>query len=199
MKPVRSSARAGFALPEGRAGQAAAAAVTLFLIIVLAFGIIAPARSWYAARTHEIAAKEMILAHEQALAASLPALRTAIIAMRHRDAGFTLLLTGGSDAVAGAAFQGQVQALANSASISLDSAELLPPKPIGGFRRIPLRVTMTTTYPQLIALLGAIAAAQPRMLADDLSLHATGITDPGHDLPLRASFTVAGFRAANQR
>ena len=198
MKLAKSSARAGFALPEGRAGQAAAAMITLLLIIVLAFGIIAPARSWYAARTRDIAARQMTLAHEQALAASLPALRNAIIAMRHRDAGFTLLLTGGSDAVAGAAFQGQVQALANGASISLDSAELLTPKRIGGFRRISLRVTMTTTYPRLIALLGAIAEAQPRMLADDLSLHATGLPDPGRELPVRASFTVAGFRAAQR-
>ena len=196
MKPARSSARAGFALPEGRAGQAAAVAVSLLLVIVLAFGIIAPALSWYAARTRAIASQQLVLAHERALVASLPALRTTIAAMRRRDAGVTLLLTGGSDAVAGAAFQGEVQALANAASVSLDSAELLTPERIGGFRRIPLRVTMTTTYPRLIALLGAIAAAKPRMLADDLSLHATGISDPGRDLPLRASFTVSGFRAA---
>ncbi|MGC9269970.1 type II secretion system protein GspM [Acidiphilium sp.] len=181
-------------LPDGRAGRITAILLTLCGVAILWFGLIAPAMSWYDARSRQIAETRLVIAHERALIAALPDMQ-ARIARSGRIGGVTLL-AGGSDAVAGAALQGDVQALASRNSINLDSAELLTPVKTGDFRRIPLRISLTTDYPKLIALLGAIAATSPRMLVDDLSLHATGLPDPGRDLPIRASFTISAFRAA---
>jgi general secretion pathway protein M len=186
-------------LPTGRAGQAAALGLTLAGLLVVWFGLIAPGLSWYDARAQRIAERRLMIAHERALIAALPALQRRIIALRRGDIATTALLTGGSDAVAGAALQGDVQALALRQGITLDSAEILTTVKTGDVRRIPLRISLTTDYPRLIALLGAIGAAAPRMLVDDLSLHATGLPDPGRDLPIRASFTVSAFRAAQPR
>ncbi|MDD2876657.1 MAG: type II secretion system protein GspM [Acidiphilium sp.] len=186
-----------FDLPEGRAGQAAALGLTLAGLLVVWFGLIAPALSWYGARAQRIAATREVIAHERALIAALPALQRRFAALRHGGIAGAALLTGGSDAVAGAVLQGDVQALANQNSINLDSAEILTAVPIGDFRRIPLRISLTTEYPKLIALLGAITVGSPRMLVDDLSLHATGLPDPGQDLPIRASFTISAFRVGD--
>jgi general secretion pathway protein M len=183
-------------LPAGRAGQVTAVALTLAALLIAWFGLIGPLLSWYGAQSQELATTRLRLAHERALIATLPRLRRQIGAQRHDGAARSALLTGGSDAVAGAALQGDVQALAAQRGITLDSAEILSTAVIGDFRRIPLRISLTTDYPKLIALLGAIEAASPRMLVDDVSLHATGLPDPGRDLPIRASFTISAFRAA---
>ncbi|MCW8305956.1 type II secretion system protein GspM [Acidiphilium sp. PA] len=186
-------------LPTGRAGQGAALGLTLAGLLVVWFGLIAPGLAWYDARARSIAERRLMIAHERALIAALPELRRRIAGLRGGDIAATALLTGGSDAVAGAALQGDVQALAARHAITLDSAEILTTVKTGTMRRIPLRISLTTDYPRLIALLGAIGAAAPRMLVDDVSLHATGLPDPGRDLPLRARFTISAFRAAQPR
>ena len=189
-----SAMQGSFNLPDGRAGQVTAILLTLCGLAILWFALIAPAVSWYDARARRIAETSLVIAHERALIAALPGMR-ARIGRPGRIAGVALL-QGGADAVAGAALQGDVQALAGRNGINLDSAELLTPVKTGDFRRIPLRISLTTDYPKLIALLGAIAVASPRMLVDDLSLHALGLPGPGRELPIRAGFTISAFRAA---
>ncbi len=196
MARVKLMPRTALDLPEGRAGQVTAVALTGAGMLLAWFGLIAPILSWYGAQAQQLATTRLLLAHERALIATLPLLRRQIGAQHHDGAARSALLAGGSDAVAGAALQGDVQALAAQRGITLDSAEILSTSVIGDFRRIPLRISLTTDYPKLIALLGAIEAASPRMLVDDVSLHATGLPDPGRDLPIRASFTISAFRAA---
>lgn len=185
-----------FDLPDGRAGQITALGLTLCGLVIFWVALISPAVTYYEVRARRIGETRLVIAHERALIDALPAMQ-ARTASSGRIGGVALL-TGSSDAVAGAALQGDVQALANRNGINLDSAELLTTVEIGDFRRIPLRISLTTEYPKLIALLGAIAVASPRMLVDDLSLHATGLPDPGRDLPIRASFTISAFRAADR-
>jgi len=183
-----------FDLPDGRVGRITALGLTLCGLAILWFALVAPAVSWYDSRARRIGETRLVIAHERALIAAFPAMQ-AQIARPGRIVGVALL-DGGSDAVAGAVLQGDVQALASRNGINLDSAELLTPVQTGDFRRIPLRISLTTDYPKLIALLGAIAVASPRMLVDDLSLHALGLPGPGRELPIRAGFTISAFRAA---
>jgi general secretion pathway protein M len=74
---------------------------------------------------------------------------------------------------------------------------MVPEEPVGALRKIGVAVSLTTTWPALVALLGAIDTAQPRMITDDLVVTASTPTDPRQDVPLEASFTVSAFRAGD--
>ncbi|WP_287761750.1 type II secretion system protein GspM [Acidiphilium sp.] len=195
MKRADAMAQLPRDLPDGRAGQALALAISAALLALVGFGVIRPGLAWYRGLSTRVATVSTLLAHERRLVAELPALRR--MAARGRPgAGRDAYLPGGSAAIAGARLQGAVQSLAATHRIGLDSAELLPPVSLGSVERIRLRISMTATYPALIGFLDALGAATPRMLVNRLDLHATGAPTTGADLPLHASFTVSGFRIA---
>ncbi len=182
-------------LPEGRAGQALALAISAALLALVGFGVIRPGLAWYRGLSARVAATSTLLAHERLFVAELPVLRRKA-AQGRPGAGRDAYLPGGSAAIAGARLQGAVQSLAATHRIGLDSAELLPPASLGSVERIRLRISMTASYPALVGFLDAIGAATPRMLVNRLDLHATGVPAATNDLPLHASFTVSGFRIA---
>ena len=165
-----------------------------------------PARDWYAARQMRLETARRMLAHERDLVATLPALKARVAAGRRHGSGgasaATTLLPGASDAVAAAALQGDLQGLAQQSGVSLNSAETVASQAHGALRRIPLRVRMTTSYRDLVGLLGRIAGSRPLMLVDQLEIHATSLPESGSPdaaLPLSAEITVAGFRTAATR
>jgi general secretion pathway protein M len=176
------------ALPEGRTGQILAAALALAALAALWLGAVAPAWGWFGARPE--------LAHLTMLRTSLPDLRRAV-AGSAAPAAAAMLLAGDSDAIAAANLQSAVQGLATTSGLSLDSVAMVPEEPVGALRKIGVAVSLTTTWPALVALLGAIDTAQPRMITDDLVVTASTPTDPRQDVPLEASFTVSAFRAGD--
>lgn len=201
-------------LPQGRAGQITAAVLTCLVLALIWRGAVVPAREWYGARTLRLDTARRLLADKRALVAVLPRLRKQLADEDEHNAAGTAARTGGtiggrmllpgpSDAVAGAALQGDLQSLAQQNGISLDSAETIAGKAQGALRRIPLRVRMTTSYAKLVGLLAAIGASRPLMLVDRLAIHATSLPDSGAsnagaDLPLTAELTVSGFRVTDR-
>lgn len=202
-------------LPQGRAGQIAAICLTCLALAIVWCGAVIPARQWYAGRQMRLNTARRLLASERDLVASLPAMKARLAAAEghaaHAAASGTgnmhadrLLLPGPSDAVAGAALQGDLQTLAQQSGINFDSAETLAGRSEGALRRIPLRVRLTTSYPKFVGLVTAIATSRPLMLVDRLEIHATSVPDAGAsnsgtNLPLTAELTVSGFRVANAR
>ncbi len=195
MKRADAMTRLPRDLPEGRAGQALALAISAALLALVGFGIIRPGLAWYRDLRARVTASRTLLAHERMLVANLPSLRR-LATQGRPGAGRDTYLPGGSASIAGARLQGAVQSLAATHRIGLDSAELLPPVSLGGVERVRLRISMTASYPALIGFLDALGAASPRMLVNRLDLHATGVPAAGAALPLHASFTVSGFRIA---
>ena len=183
-----------YALPEGRAGQISAAGLALLALAALAFGVIAPLSDWYGARAALLQDERQQLAHMLALQRTLPSLRRSAAAAA-QTANATVLLPGGSDAIAGAALQSSLQNLAARSSISLDSAEMQPADDVGALRRIGVAVSVTTTWPALITLLAQIDSASPRMIVDNLTINGNAPPDPRQEVSLQATFTVSAFRA----
>lgn len=181
-------------LPEGRQGQVLAVGGVLLLAALVWFELMAPCAGWYQSRQDALAAMRGEAAHMQALKAALPALRAAIQA-GDADAGGRVLLAGDSDAIAGANLQAALNGLAGDAGTSLDSAETVATQTMGGLRRVGVAVTVSATWPTIVALLTAIESAQPRMVVDDLSVTADSQPDTRQDVTLQASFTVAAFRS----
>jgi general secretion pathway protein M len=185
------------ALPEGRPGQLLALAVLFVGLAVLWFGAIMPAVSWYAGRAEQLAVDQRDIAHVKALRRDLPSLRAAAAASAAQATDDAVLLTGDSDAIAGANLQAEVQTLATQTGISLDSVADLPAEQTGGLRQISVDVGVTAAWPALITLLSAIETASPRMIVDDLSITGLPQADSQQDTSLDVSFSVAAFRAGD--
>jgi general secretion pathway protein M len=188
----------GFALPEGRAGQALALGLLLLAMALLWLGVAAPLLDEHAQAAERITRKATVGSRMANLVATLPELRRAAEATPGRGtrAG---LLDGPTDALAGATLQQLVQSLARQQpDVALSSLETLPTETVGSYRRIGLRVVGTAPWPQLLGLLLALEQAEPSLAVDALSLRAPPVqlTRAGARLPIDLGFTVFAFRKA---
>lgn len=184
-----------FTLPEGRRGQALAIALTLIGAALLWMSTAAPLIGWYQTRADALAQQQQLAAHLAALGAQIPKLRQAVSAAGLQSSNNQVLLTGDSDVIAGANLQSTLQGLATQAGTSLDSAALQPAQADGAVRRISMQVSVTASWPVLIALWQAIGTARPRMIIDQLAIGTSSQAGTGQDQPVQANFSVTGFRA----
>jgi hypothetical protein len=159
------------------------------------FSAVDPLLDWYARRADALAHKQALLPRLEALAASLPEWRRAQAEAASRAGTRPSLLEGGTDAVAAAALQGKVQAMASQAGARVTSMEILAAEPRGPYRRIAVRVAMEGHLPELLELLRAIGDAAPRMLVDAVQLNGPNAQAHTDTPPIAASFTVLAFRA----
>ncbi len=180
-------------MPDGRRGQLLAVVLAILVLAPIWIGIGEPLMDWYADRAASLSQQRTLARHMEALATTLPLLQEQAT---HADAGpaADALIEGSSDAVAGAALQQLVQDMARGYGILLDSFETLPPQEEGRYRRIRLQVVFSAQWPVLVDLLRSIERARPRMLVDNLDLEATTFRDKAGDMPIKASFTILGFR-----
>ena len=184
-------------LPTGGAGRALALGL-LGATMLAAWGAgVAPLLAWHADRAEALAGRRDQARQMAALTEALPELRQAAAA-RVADSAAPSLLDGGTDAIAGAALQGLVQDMAGRVGATLFSVETLPGATTGNARRIGLRLSFAAPWPVLVRLLQAVEQARPRMVIDDLELHATpmrqGMGQGGEEMLLNAAFTVHAFR-----
>lgn len=187
-------------LPTGRAGQALAVAGLAVALLLVWEAVASPLLDWYGERADAVARDRALAAHMGARAATLPLLRGEAVHLRHAGPTASALLAGRSDAVAAAALQGLVQDMATGAGTALSSTEALPARRIGAYRRIALRISFNATLPVFVQLLQTLDGSTPRMLVDDLQLHASPIVlaqNRGAAPPLDATMTVIGFRAGD--
>jgi general secretion pathway protein M len=181
-------------LPDGRRGQMLAVGLTLVAAAIVWIAAVGPLIGWYQDRAYAITQQRQMAARMAALSLQIPALRSAVAAAGLQSAGDQILLTGNTDAIAGANLQSALQDLASQAGTSLDSAALLPVQPAGALRRIGMQVSVTAPLPVLVALLEAIGTARPRMIVSALSIINTGTPAVDQEPPLQANFAVSGFR-----
>ena len=184
------------ALPTGRSGRLLALLLAALALLVLWIGIASPLLDWHAQRADALRHKQALLSRMQALSASLPEWRQTQARTTQAGPSRPSLLPGGTDAVAAANLQSQVQTMANKSGARVNSMEILPAEARDPYRRIAVRVSAEGQWPVLLELLRAIEDASPRMLIDGLNLrgpHAGTFTDSP---PIAASFSVIGFRAA---
>ena len=188
---------ASSSLPTGRRGQAIAVGLAVLAVAVVWLGLFAPLASWYADRSQALDALRSRAAREASLIATLPALRTQADAAAKTPT--RAVLTGDSDAIAGASLQEQVQTMATGNDAQLTSIETLPAEQSGLYRRIGVRVELSAQLPVIVALLKAVEEATPSMLVDDIRLTATPVASLNAQLPLDAAFTVYAFRVGTAK
>ncbi|HEY1413364.1 MAG TPA: type II secretion system protein GspM [Rhodopila sp.] len=183
---------------SGRRGQALAVGIGLLGIIVIWFGIIDPAWSWFDDRAALLAQRQELLVRMQGLAASLPTLRASVGKRGEGADSATMMLPGDSDAVAAADLQERVQKMAADAGANLTAVETLPPAPAaaGHWHRVSLRITVTASWPVLMALIGSVEQSPTRILINDVHFRSPILAIRPTVVPIQASMELYGFRAA---
>jgi general secretion pathway protein M len=167
----------------------------VLLVVLTWLAIVSPLVGWYQARDAALAQKQALAAHMQAVEQQLPGLRRAVVHLGADDGTARMLLSGASDAIAGANLQSALQALAAQAGTSLDSIGMQPATSLQALRLITAQVTLTARWTMLVAFLRAVETAQPRMIVDSISLNTASIPGSGQPSTLQATLSVTGFRA----
>ncbi|WP_428377086.1 type II secretion system protein GspM [Lichenicoccus sp.] len=186
-------------LPGGQRGRILALLLTLLAAALLWWAAAGPLLGWYADRQDGLAQREALATRMALLVQRLPALRQQVRDAAHAgDPGAHALIEGSSDAVAGAAIQEKVAALATALGVSLSSTETLAGAPDGAYRRVGVRISLDAPFPVVVHLLAAIDSAQPSLLVDDLQMHGARILGQPESAPLNVAFTVLGFRHPDQ-
>ena len=110
-------------MPEGRRGQGLAAGLLIAVVGVVWIAVASPLMDWYAARAERLTEQRLMLAHMTQIVAALPALRAESGKPDADAPAAAALLSGQTDAIAGAALQSTVQDIAASTGVTLVSAE----------------------------------------------------------------------------
>ncbi len=157
-------------LPTGRRGQMVALGVTLIAILALWLLIVSPIAGFYFDRSNELTERRRIEQHMEQLVAERQAL-VEQAANLGDAAPVHNLLDGSSIPVATAALQGIVQEVATAAGTTLTSVESLPGENGNGYRRVSIKLAVTTSWPVLIHFLEALQQSDTPMAIDDLQIH----------------------------
>jgi general secretion pathway protein M len=184
------------ALPDGARGRLLVLGLTAALIASVWFACAAPLIGWYGDRAEHLAQRQAVLARMEALAGSWGDLER-LAAGGHPQAA--TLLDGSSDALAAAALQETVQAMATASGAQFASTETLPAEARGAYRRIALRVTLAAPWPVLIDLLRRVVTGRRTMLVDDLLFRVAPGQEYGAAAPVSASMIIVAFRASAEQ
>jgi hypothetical protein len=184
-------------LPTGPAGRALAVAIAALGLVVFYFLAISPILNFYQDQAQQLAQRTDMAQRFKSLAHDLPDLRVADKKWRDQFGG-ELLLNGSSDAVASAAIQTMMKSTVEDAGAKLTSAEILPEKTEGDFRRVGIRVAFSGDIKLVSDVLRSLETTHPVLFAGDFDLHAgSGSSDDagGDGDDLAVTLDVYGFRA----
>ncbi len=184
-------------LPEGVRGRVLAVLILLIAVATAWAGVGLPLTEWYGERADTIERQGTLTRRMAQIAADLPRLRTQ--AASPQTAVPVTVLDGASDAVAGAALQQRLQQIASGLGATLASTELLSGDPAGAYRRIGIRITVSSTWPVIVRLLDAIAGNTPRLLVNDLQIQAMRASLTDANPTLNVTMVVFGFRAGTSQ
>jgi general secretion pathway protein M len=145
------------------------------LLLVAALGtiyvfVLDPIIAGYSDTDRQIAEVREQLSRYQRLAAQRPALEKLLRQSEAEAATDGYYLNGGTDALAAAGLQDQVNALVQGKGGTLRSIQPMPGTDEQGFRRITLRVQMTATNESLFEVLYSLESGTPILFVENLDI-----------------------------
>jgi general secretion pathway protein M len=176
-------------LPTGRRGQIVALGVTLIAILALWLLIVSPVAGFYFDRADELLEHRRVEQHMEQLVAARQGLLEQAANLGDAAPAHNLL-DGSSIPVATAALQGIVQEVASASGATLTSVESLPGENGAGYRRVSIKLAVTTSWPILINFLAALQQSDTPMAIDDLQIHAS--TQGGQSLQAGSAGAPSG-------
>lgn len=175
-------------------------AAVLLLIVTIAAAysfIFEPIIIGYGETDRRIEEAREQLSHYQRLAAARPALEKQVQQASARQTSQAYYLSGGTDALAAAGLQDQVNALIQEKSGSLRSIQPMPGIDEQGFRRITLRVQMSATIDALFETLYAFESGTPILFVENLDIQSRVVRRRSNDASVQrvsdAPLLTVGF------
>jgi Tfp pilus assembly protein PilO len=169
-------------------------AVLLLITAILAIYVflVAPIISGYGETDRQMAEARDQLAHFERAAAMRPVLAKRIKDFEEQRTSRGNFLTGGTDALAAAGLQDQVQALIIAKGGTLQSIQPMPGVQDQGLTRITLRVQMAGTIETLLDVLYALESGSPILSIDRIDIQGSEGVNGGSDAEAGAArLTVA--------
>ncbi len=180
-------------LPTGRRGQALAIGLTFVALAIVWVGLASPLLDWYGQRQEQLAQRQTLVARMAALAATAPELQRQVAAGSVDTR--PVLLTGATEAIAGAVLQQRLQDMSERALVRMTSAEVLAAEPSGPYRRIRVHIAVSGPWSRLVSLFSAIDQATPHMLVSEIQVAPSRSITTGPIKLLDASCTVIALYA----
>jgi hypothetical protein len=184
-------------LPIGRMGQCLALALCFLILAIAWIGALRPLYDVYTIREEHLAGIEAEAARSAAQFDTLPRLAE-VTGSSSRNSAATFLRAG-SDALAGAALQEQLQTKAVRSGALLKSIEMIPTWQTTTLHRIGLSVAISATLSQIVDIFARLEEGKVDIIIDDVRLTGTLPAKPDHEFPLDVAFTLYAFRGVSAK
>jgi general secretion pathway protein M len=184
-----------FALPTGWTGRVLAVTFAALAVLIVWLGVVSPLTGLYDDRAAELARARTLADKMSEMATTLPRLKADAASRANAASPPSLLLPGGSDALAAAGLQETLTKLASATGIELLSAEGTPVQSVGAVRRIGLKINVAGKYSALVAFLSRVDQTTPPLLLDELQIQGLAQQRGAHTI---TRLTVYGFRAGDK-
>ncbi len=181
-------------------GRLLAALLLIFALGLVDGVIVDPLFGSYGAAEARLEAARARLARYRDIAAAADGIESAAARTRAERAASGVFLVGDTDALAAAALQNTIGALAREAGAELRSVQSLPPEESEGLVRVRLKSQLITTTRGLKRLLLALETGRPLLFVDAIKVRArlgriaprTDALEVGADLMV--DLTISGYR-----
>lgn len=148
----------------------AALAILLLLPLLVWLALVRPLTGPYAELRAQLDDSRQRLTRYRDIAAASEAIGAAIAEARAEQIAGGAFLVGETDALAAAALQDMIGAIAADANSDVRSVQSLPSQAENGLVRIRLRAQIVTTTSGLVGILEAIETGRPLLFVDDFKL-----------------------------
>jgi hypothetical protein len=158
------------AVPTKILHRGAALLLLAGVILVLYLLAVAPYFAAYRSANDAVEESETLLLRYSKIARSRQSLQMQLDQLITRQSASGIYLSGNTDALAAAALQDIVNKAIGSSGGTLRSVQILPAKADGDFKRVGVRVQMTSSIVQLARSLYALEAGKTVLFVDNLDV-----------------------------
>jgi general secretion pathway protein M len=175
-------------------------ALSLLAALIGSFGLLVVQPLWLEYRNNGEAIREssQLLARYQALAGDRSSLESQLNGLRERQAQEGYVLTGSTDALAAAELQDRVKSVIAESGGSVRSIQILPSADDGKFRRIAIRLQMTTTTAAFFDVAYALETTMPLLFLDNVDVQSrvarVAAGKPAPEPVLSVTLDLYGYR-----
>ncbi len=180
------------------------AAVALLLVALAATYavVVLPLLREFRRNDDAIAEAAEMLARFQSATVTQAGIEAQLDELRQRQARQGYVLVGSTDALAAAELQDRIKVVVRESGGVVRSVQALPPEDEGSFRRIAVRLQMTTTTESLFNIVYSLETMLPLLFVDNVDVQSRPVKlsadQPATDPVLIVSLDLYGYRQPDE-
>jgi len=188
--------------PVAMAGRFAAVALLLGALAAVYVAIAHPLLGEFRRNEEAIAGTVQMLARFQDVTVMRAGIEAQLNELRQREAQAGYILTGSTDALAAAELQDRIKMVVRESGGVVRSVQALPPEDEGSFRRIAVRLQMTTTTESFFNVVYSLETMLPALFVDNIDVQSRSAKPaadkPATDPVLTVNLDLYGYREPDE-